>query len=375
MTLSARSDCWPTAEQWLLLQAAILQGPAATRAWLAWRARVDPDRLDAGSSALLPLLDHNVRAQRTVDPPLDRARGVRRRVWAENADRLNALTALLRVLHAEGIDTLVLKGAALVLAYYPHLGLRSMSDVDVLVPYARARAAMALLRAGGWRPVGRTSASRAPEMTIGVSHAHAFTGPSGEQLDLHWHVLPECGEADADIDFWTDARPLVVGGVATRMLSPTDQLLHVCVHGTRWSHVPPLRWVADAMMVLDREHIHWDRLVGHAERRGLVRPMRDTLTSLSEMLGAPIPTAVLAGLRRARVPLSQRVEYALQTRAPGLLGTLPVLACHHWRRTGQAGLWRSVAALPGVVRRAYEIDRWAVVTALLVEKLARRRAG
>ncbi len=367
--------CWPTTEQWLLLRAALLQGPDAIRAWREWRERVDPDALGTASSALLPLLCRNVRAHGSDDPPPAWMRDLRRRAWAENADRLNALAALLRLLHAEGIETLVLKGAALVVAYYPDLGLRSMSDVDVLVPRVRVGAAMARLREEGWRPVGRSARSRTPEMTIAVSHAHAFTGPSGQQLDLHWHVFPECCDADADLDFWADARTIEIDGVTTRMLSPTDQLLHVCVHGTRWSHVQPVRWVADAMMVLARERIDWDRLVGQAGRRGLVCPIRDTLRLLSEMLGAPIPAAVLVTLRDARVTAFERVEYALQTRAPGLLGTLPVLVCHHWRRTRAGGLWKSLAALPGLVKSAYEIERWAMVPALLVETLARRRVG
>jgi len=33
-----------------------------------------------------------------------------------------------------------------------------------------------------------------------------------------------------------------IQGVSTLILNPTDQLLHVCVHGAAWDAVPHVRW-------------------------------------------------------------------------------------------------------------------------------------
>ena len=52
--MSTGDTCWPTSAQYLLLQAVLLGGTEAVDAWQRWKAAVDQDRLDAGSSRLLP---------------------------------------------------------------------------------------------------------------------------------------------------------------------------------------------------------------------------------------------------------------------------------------------------------------------------------
>ncbi len=368
-------NCWPTAEQRLLLRAALLEGPPGVAAWREWRPRVDLDALDEGSGRLLPLVARNLSVLGVEDPILPRLRGVRRRVWTRNTERLIETATLLRMLEEAGVPTLVLKGAALATLYYPDRGLRPMMDTDVLVPTDRARSVMALLAGKGWTPEGWIPEARRPELTIGVHHAHEFRHPSGQRVDLHWHVLWESGGRDADADFWAASVPLELRGASTRTLCPTDQLLHACVHGAHGGGTPSLRWVADAHMILryPGAGIDWDRLVDQTRRRGLVLPMRVTLALLVEILDAPVPPSVVTTLRGIRVPWTQRVEHETGARAARSLGTtLLYYACHHHRLSDGRGFARSMLGFPRYLRLGYEQESYRGLAGVMARKIRRR---
>src|SRR5262249_16277247 len=142
-------------------------------------------------------------------------------------------------------DTIILKGSALLTLYYKDPGLRAMSDLDVLVRTSDVETAMALLGRWGW-----TSQVDIPARTVPVTHSLLFRDAEGPKLDLHWHVLWESCGRGMDDDFWAAAVSTDVAGVQTAALCPADQLFHACVHGVAWNPVPPLRWAADAVLVL-----------------------------------------------------------------------------------------------------------------------------
>jgi Uncharacterised nucleotidyltransferase len=129
-----------------------------------------------------------------------------------------------------------------------------------------------------------------------IVNSHGFTHNSGRECDLHWHLFPECCQADDDNDFWDQSVPFHVHDALTRSLAPTDQLLHVCVHSAEWNPIPPLRWVADAMMIMKTSVINWNRLIAQAQKRRLILPLRDTLDYLHHRLAARVPPEILQSL-------------------------------------------------------------------------------
>ena len=320
-------DIWPNVTQQQLLQAALLPGDAARSAWQAWRAAVDPQRLDAGSHRLLPLLYHNLRALGVADPALPYYKAVYRQTWYKNNTLFYQMAGVLTALRAAGLDTLVLKGTPLALQYYPDLGLRPMGDFDLLVRTADMPRVVPVLAEHGWRPFDQAAI---PAGYLEIQQAGTFVHVDGRHFDLHWHALWDCTTPDADLDFWEQAEPLEVHHAPTLALSPTDQLLHVCVHGARYDAIPPIRWLADAMQIFDRAaaRLDWARLLRHAEQRRTVLPLRDTLSLLQSLLGAPVPPEVLAALRALPVSAQERRYYHARLRRPGLLGYFPL----EWER-------------------------------------------
>ena len=140
------------AEQAALIRAALFDGEDALAAWREWRAVADLDDLDAASDRLLPLLYRNLVRFGVDDPWLGRLRGIYRFHWVRNQVLKQSGASALVTLAEAGIDTVVLKGAALGELHYRGVGLRPMNDVDILVPRARALDAMNALQEAGYTP-------------------------------------------------------------------------------------------------------------------------------------------------------------------------------------------------------------------------------
>ena len=310
----------PTPQQELLLRAALLSGAEAAGAWSQWRASADMDHLDPGCFRLLPLLYHNLKAQGVSDPQMNKLKGIHRMAWCRNQDLLERFASLLRAFDEERIGTMVLKGAAVTLLHYRDHGLRPMQDLDILVRPDAAPAAIALLERLGWKPQ-RALPEGARESFFGTVHSLPFTDAAGRECDLHWHVLTECCYPRADDDFWEASSPLDMHGAQTRALCPADQLLHICVHGARWNAVMPIRWVADAMVILRTSpELDWHRLVAQARERRIVLPLRETLQYLRDLLNAPLPAGAMEELASFPVRPVERMEYRVRDPPAGKAG-------------------------------------------------------
>ena len=119
-----------------------------------WKAGgIEP--LDAGSQALLPIVYRNLAGHGVNGPEMRRARLAYETTWLGNERLFRDVSALLEALRAVGIETMILKGAALALLHYRDLGLRSLGDVDVLVRPHDVRRAVDVLTGRGWDPARR----------------------------------------------------------------------------------------------------------------------------------------------------------------------------------------------------------------------------
>src|SRR5262245_35964200 len=195
---------WPSEGQEMLLRAALLSGADAIDAWRVLRPGFDPDNVDRPSRRLLPLLAANLNRMGVDDPLVRRFEALRDETAARNRRRFDAGRRLLAALAEAGIATLMVKGAALIADKYRDLGLRPMSDLDIVVPTAQATPAIRAVSRTGWS--SRTSITSS---FIQMQHAADFV-ESGTRVkcDLHWHVYWECCGADADDDLWAASVPL-----------------------------------------------------------------------------------------------------------------------------------------------------------------------
>jgi hypothetical protein len=332
----------PTLQQELLLRAALSEGDEALRAWQQWKRSSGVSRIDRGSARLLPLLYHNLRLHEVTEPFMERLKEEYVRTWCDNEILFHETARLLRSFQLRRIETIVLKGAALAALFYRDTGLRPMTDIDILVRPAEAGAAIRVLSEAGWRSVYQT-----PEALVPYEQAAEFRDGRGCRCDLHWRIFWDGRQGVGDDEFWDGAVSLEINRVASGALNPTDQLLHVCVHGAVWNEMPTVRWVADAAMILRtaRSEINWGRLIEQVEKRRLMLPMADTLEYLQHLLHAPIPPDVLKAIRNIGTSRLERTLYQIRIGPNPALKRLPVLCYwfNAWRLSGDAPFQRKLS--------------------------------
>jgi len=372
--ITNESGCSPTALQELALQAALLEGSAARDAWAEWKSTADLDSLDFGTHRLLPLIYRNLRTQGLSDPVLQKFKSVYRYYLYNNEVILHRSAAVLKVLREAGIQTMVLKGAALVSLYYPQRGLRPMQDCDIAVPRSQALAAMATLRRLGWTSLWEL----APEEFVSVRHSAPFANADGHMLDLHWGILYECWNRNQDAAFWRRSIPVTICDQPTCTLEPTDQLLHIIWHGARWNGVPPIRWIPDAMMVLrGSADIDWQRFLRLTEFHHLELFVHRSLEWLRTRLGAPVPQFVLDKLQSLPVPPVEQFGYRIFTEpieTPTNKEILQMLHYEYLWLTSDVPLFHRPFVFLRWLQLKWKVDRLWKTPFILLGNAARRTA-
>ncbi|MGE0191150.1 MAG: nucleotidyltransferase family protein [Planctomycetota bacterium] len=324
-------DPRPGPREALLLRAALFEGERARRAWRAWRADADLDRIDQASFRLLPLVYRNLERLGEADPWLGRLRGFYRRAWAENQILFRRLAAATERLRGHGIDTIVLKGAALAGPDYRDVGTRPMSDVDLLVRSADFVPAVDVLCAAGWHldpyaaawQGGLAGSYRRNRNAVGLM------GPDDKlpALDLH-HRLLHLFERHL-VEFpeerlWAASVPFELGGVRTRRLGPEHALLHTAFHGLQRQGVGSIRWIVDIDRIVRGvgEAFRWALLIEDARRAAVLAPVREALELVARDYGTPVPLAVRRRLRRLPLAPVERLERAMRYGEPRFVATV-----------------------------------------------------
>jgi hypothetical protein len=355
---AAVAGVFPSPRHRLLLRAALLSRDNALRAWREWLSATDWDgEFDRASSRLLPLLYTNLQRHKIDHPIMPKLKGAYRQAWYGTNRTLYSIRHEIEALKRAGLDVMLVKGAPLALSYFRNLGARPMQDVDVVVPTADARAAIAIMEQRGWR-----CAARAQDDDLTYRHSLSFVNAEGLQCDLHWHVLYECCQPDADVDFWREAEPLDYLGIPVKMLIPSDALLLTIVHGMRSNEEPVIRWVADAVTIVHEAgaRLDWDRLGWQAERRRLTERLRLGLAYLADEMDVSIPSRVRSRLAAVRISSMERREtlYALEarpTRSRAVLGNLMPIWAAYRRFVGDVGPWRTLAGFPDYLRYSWDL--------------------
>jgi len=371
--LTSPADVWPTAEQQLLLQAALWSGDDAVAAWSEWTSRVDlmEDHVDEGSFRLLPLVYRNLERLRLGGPLIARLKGIYRYSWAKNIALFNRSQSVLQNLHAAGINTIVLKGVALSLLYYRDRGTRPMSDIDILVPTRDAEKSLKCLTDQGWRKFDMRE-----DGDLRYHWAATLVNGTDQQVDLHWHALHECVYAEADDDFWDGAVPLEMSGFTTRALNPADNLLHVISHGIHYNIVSPIRWATDAAVIIrsSPNELSWDRLLAQARKRKLVLRVGTGLGYLHDHLKISIPSEVLRSCRDRRPSIFEQTEFDL-VRKPreeindSIFGVWPLVIVEYRRITMGQRLWRRVLGFADYARYRLALARRRELVPVLLGRL------
>jgi Uncharacterised nucleotidyltransferase len=257
----------------------------------------------AAAQRVRPLLHRRLRVLRHAHPipaPALAALEQAARATTMRNLRFQAETAAVaRALQPLGVDTLVLKGAHLATSVYEQIGLREMSDIDLLVRREHLAAAVEVLTARGYAPLQAFSIELD---TAFHHHLTRFVKADTAGIELHWTLtIPTEPHGVDPLTLWGRAQPLDVGGVRVYGLSQEDLLLHLCYH-TSYQHQFRfgLRPFCDVAALTARRDVplDWQMLVARARDWTWDRGVYLTLRLAHEMVGAPIPAHALEALAR-----------------------------------------------------------------------------
>jgi hypothetical protein len=299
-----------------LLKASLLDGEAALAAFRTWRALTNFEgNHEGGQFRMFPLLHANMARLGLEDPVMGRLRGLHRHGWAEGQRRRHSAAAVVSLLNTAGIPAMVTKGLALAQDYYPDRALRPMADIDIVVPQDLALAALNVLQVSGWHP----ALSRGP-ITMASSmarlHSSSLKDSQGNEADLHWRPFQEAIHPELTVWFWHSAEPLDLGGAIASRPLPTPLLLHVITHGLRPNSLSPLRWVADAYMIMRHsgDQVDWHMLWSMARLARVEMRLADGLVTLGAITGHPMPATATRNPTWSLTEGLERISFTQQDR-------------------------------------------------------------
>lgn len=216
---------------------------------------------------------------------------------------------------------ILLKGAALALYLYDDVGVRSMSDLDVLVRESDFIPATHLLEDMGYKHTDSPERLRRNPRQL-AQVALYKSGTPAVAVELHRSILNYPYDSPAALSqewFWTTAERRQAGDAACLILGTEAQVIylasHVFIH--HWTD-QKLLWLHDIALLIHRQApgIDWDRIIARAVAADLILPLQSVLPQVADLFRAPVPEHVMDTLRRHVPSRTARRFFLLYAREP-----------------------------------------------------------
>ena len=358
---------WPNERQKLLLRAALLEDERAAEAWHRLRLDFDVDALNLGEVRLLPLVYDRLRRLGIDDPALPKLRGLYRRTWYLSQVLLDRLKEALRAVDERDVEPLVVSSWELPVRYYRDLGLRAVEQLQLLVRPERVSGAARALSEAGWSGPLEPS-----EAFLRSRHSAPYEAENGDVCVVRWRLFHEYsvpGRVEPE-DLFEPTTAFELGGVPARGLSPSDELLDVCIGGARMSHWPNLSWIPDALAVLRAPDtsVDWERLLIQARRLRATLRIHDALAFLRHEFECHVPEDVLEKLRSTPSRRRELLAHKVAARRFGPLGPMPHTITRFLRLTADESVPRALAELPEFLRDEWGLERRAQIPSAAVRR-------
>ena len=200
-------------------------------------------------------------------------------------------------------DVVLLKGSAYLAAGLVASEGRMFNDIDILVPRSHLNQVEAALMLHGWATTHLDAYDQRyyREWTHELPPMRHMT--RGTTVDVHHAILPITARLHPDSRKLLAAATPITGDARFRVLAPTDMVLHSATHLFHNEELGEgLRDLADLDALLrefhDRETF-WSTLVARGAELELALPLYYALRYTTQLLGTPVPSAVVDGAARA----------------------------------------------------------------------------
>ncbi|MHB8882561.1 MAG: nucleotidyltransferase domain-containing protein [Thermodesulfovibrionales bacterium] len=282
---------------------------------------------EAGRHRVTPLLYHYLSASASAGlipgPVLELMRKAYYLTLARNMLLFSGLKKALAALKQAGIPAVLLKGSHLALAVYKDIGLRPMSDLDLLLRSSDLEQAVPVLAEAGFTSAGRFFiADQVPVH----QHLTPLQNKEGAVLELHWNISnPLASHPIKPEELWARAEAGQVDGMDLLLLCPEDLLIHICLHAGRHRFNFGLAPLCDIAEILTRhgDTLDWERLCLTARKWQATRTVYLCLLLARDLLGAAVSEALLERFRPAKAE-PQLIAWAHEIVRDGCQDAVPV---------------------------------------------------
>ena len=300
-------------------------GGNAQQDWALYVEALGSQEPNEGETRTYPLVATRLGPQTQHAPMADHLLQALR--WARSqrvvlAQAKDQVSALLQRAQTPGLWT---KGTALTQMLYRPDEFRVSKDVDVIVRWSDISRIVALADTANWSP--KLVARQFDDLGEMESSEISFAIPGLVDVDFSWQPrLPFAFDPALRTWLWDRSDQ----GMALQPANPTWLLLETFQHGMSGNKVFPIRWVIDAVLLLDRQRamLDWPRLVALAQHYHLTTVVRHGLRIAAAFTDA-IPPAVLEQFEALPTSRLEEQEFAAKVTLDDLATNLYATQAHN----------------------------------------------
>jgi hypothetical protein len=362
----------PTGRLQPLVMAALGKGDPAAE-WRHYLALLGTDRADEGERRLYPLAAPHLPDGALSADQLAPVRAQRRAALARREILFAAAAEIDDLLGRAKVGWALLKGLALQIRVYGERTVRASSDIDIYVAAGDIVPCLRAVEAAGWIRTESRPRTRDAAIIASTQTRITFQMPSGVQADIHWcpRQVLEFDQPLID-EFTADLTERAYRSRRWRIPSDLWLLFETIEHGMAWNEVTPIRWLVDAVRLLDQEdaEVDWDRLCWLVQRTHLNLSFATALSAMRNYTDR-VPQAAIERLAGSRTGLFETLYTRCRLSPPPapLYGLM--LSGSHLMLRG-CGRWpQRIAKWPAYYRSsALKCLSWSDVAQRAMEKVS-----
>jgi CelD/BcsL family acetyltransferase involved in cellulose biosynthesis/ribosomal protein S18 acetylase RimI-like enzyme len=202
------------------------------------------------------------------------------------------LVKILAQFNRNKIDAITLKGTVLGEQLYVNPGLRTTSDIDILVRPEKVPKADTIIREMGYE-----ESTIREELEHPFHHVYYKKEKFPFMVEIHWDLDDPKMEAGNREEIWRRARRYRFQGGATMVLSPEDTLLYLAAN-LLTQDGQQLKYLGDITELLKKypDNFDWNYVTGTGRSLGISATTYYALKWARELLQAPVPEPVFTAL-------------------------------------------------------------------------------
>lgn len=249
-------------------------------------------------NSVAPLLFKNLSLATCLDKVpekvLSRLKQAYYKVLVRNVFLIDKFRIIVNTFNENKIDVIPLKGIFLSDAVYKDIGLRPMSDIDLLVKKEDADKCLNILLNLGYQNTENYKSN-----FIKKHYDSQHLAPlvlNGVSVEIHTKVLPDNYQFKVNLEnYWKNANHKIIHGSSALELSANDLLEHLCVHLDRHFNTGKIQLYSfcDIAEVIKQNKIDWTLFEKSCNEGKSTNNVFSILHLVNKYFGVTLPNSIV----------------------------------------------------------------------------------